>query len=796
MLKKLLIVTFFSLLYFFALPIYAENTNFTTSHFSGSGNCQMCHDNLRDTNGDDVSIVRDWGASMMANAAKDPLWRAKVATELERNSHLSSTINDKCSKCHAPMANYELTKVQADDIKILGPGSITDPSHSLYDAGMNGVSCTVCHQITDAPELGTLSGFSGNYKINDSKIIYGQFSNIFAQPMINASGYQPVYSQHISGSEVCATCHNLKTPFVDSEGNILSGTADSEFPEQMPYTEWQHSIFDDAGSNPKSCQDCHMPKTTAPVSNRPRWIAAKDGFAKHHLVGANTVMLTMLRDNAAQLEVTSPNLDLGIDRARAMLKSAATIDIVDASVTNGVLSARIKVDNHSGHKAPTSYPSRRMWINFKVTDSSNNIIFESGRIKADGSIVEADNDWNPSVFEPHYDLIDAEDQVQIYETIMGNSDDEITHTLLRASQYLKDNRLTPKGFDKFAVPGDVAVHGLAFSDPDFNLGSDELTYQFPVNVSGELTVSATLNFQTLAYGFVQDLYSDAHLGEVQTFKTLYDAQTLKHELVDSIQTVVISDAGGVPAAVMPTVSITASPVTIEQGQSSVLSWESSDASSCTASGFWSDPLALSGSVTKYPTVTSTYTITCTGNEDSVSDSVVVTVTDPPPAVPTVSITASPVTIERGQSTVLSWTATDTTNCTAPAIVSGGLALNGSATVTPDVTSTYTISCDGGTVSDSVVVTVIEPPPVITQPTLTLTTSSSSVRRGSSVTLSWSSTDAQQCSASGDWTGSKPVSGTESIVINNSVVFTLTCDGTNGIASDSVSVNAFGRWGRR
>ena len=149
----------------------------------------MCHDGLTDTVGDNVSIVRDWGTSMMANSTKDPLWKAKVATELERNSHLSGIINDKCTQCHAPMANYEITKVQGGDITLFGPNGILDTNHELHDAGMNGVSCTVCHQITDDATLGTLSGFSGQYNINDTKTIYGQYSDIFGNPMIMNTGY-------------------------------------------------------------------------------------------------------------------------------------------------------------------------------------------------------------------------------------------------------------------------------------------------------------------------------------------------------------------------------------------------------------------------------------------------------------------------------------------------------------------------------------------------------------------------------------------------------------------------------
>jgi len=532
----------------FAYTVQAEDDSFTTSHFSGSGNCAQCHDGLTDTAGDDVSIVKDWGASMMANSTKDPFWQAKVATELDRNPNLSTVINDTCTKCHAPMANYEITKVQKDEITLFGPGGILAPGHALHDAGMNGVSCTVCHQIEDDATLGTLSGSSGNYKINDSKTIYGQFSNITSQPMINNTGYTPTYSAHISDSAVCATCHDLKTPYVDAGGTVLTTTPESEFPEQMPYTEWQNSEFDDAGSNPQSCQDCHMPKTSSIVANRPGGLGVKDGFAKHQLVGANTTMLTLLKNNAEQLDVTSSNMDASISRAREMLQSAVDVELLSASVNNGVLEAKVKVQNNSGHKSPSGYPSRRMWLNFKLTDSNNNVIFESGRVNANGSIVGADNDADATVFEPHYDLISSADQVQIYEPVMGDSDSNLTYTLLRGAQYLKDNRLTPKGFDKFSVPSDVDVRGLAFDDANFNQGSDEVTYRIPVSVTGDIKINVSLNYQTIGYGFLQDLYGDDHLEQVKTFKALYDAQSLKYEQIASTQATIVSEGDSTPPA--------------------------------------------------------------------------------------------------------------------------------------------------------------------------------------------------------------------------------------------------------
>lgn len=711
MINPLLRASITMLLFLFSFTTYAENTSFTTSHFSGSGNCATCHDGLTDTFGENVSIARDWGASMMANATKDPFWQAKVATELERNPHLATIINDTCTRCHAPMANYEITKVQGGDISLFGADGILNPNHALYDAGMNGVSCTVCHQIEDDGNLGTLDGFSGHYSINNTKTIYGQYIDIFGQPMINNTGYTPAYSAHVSDSAMCATCHNLKTPFVDDQGNIV--TTGTGFPEQMPYTEWQLSIFDDAGSNPQSCQDCHMPETTSKVSNRPGWLGTKEGFAKHELVGANTTMLTMLRDNAAQLGVTSSNMDLGIDRARAMLQSAASVVIVSASVNNGTLEARVKVQNNSGHKAPTAYPSRRMWLNFKVTDSNNNIVFESGRINPDGSITGADNDVDQTRYERHYDEITSADQVQIYEPVMVDTEGNITYTLLRGARYIKDNRLTPQGFNKLNnIPEDVAVLGNAYDDTNFNLGSDEITYSVPVAVAGDLNVSVSLNYQTIAHGFLQDLYREAHLPQVQTFKTLYDAQSLKHEQVASAQTTVVSDGGGTPTPA-PVVNLSADPTAIELGTTATLSWTSTDATSCMAYGDWDGPRSTAGSEIIEPATASTYAYTLT--------------------------------------------------CTGP----------------------------GGSASDTVTVTVNQPP-AANEPTVNLTASPSLVRRGSTITLSWSSTDASSCFASGNWSGAKPVAGSQSIVINSAVTFTLTCSGDGGSASDSVNYGTRGR----
>lgn len=61
----------------------------------------------------------------------------------------------------------------------------------------------------------------------------------------------------------------------------------------------------------------------------------------------------------------------------------------------------------------------------------------------------------------------------------------------------------------------------------------------------------------------------------------------------------------------------------------------------------------------------------------------------------------------------------------------------------------------------------------------------------SATLSWTSTNATSCSASGNWSGSKATSGSENTGnLISSKTYTITCTGLGGTASDSVTINVY------
>lgn len=194
-----------------------------------------------------------------------------------------------------------------------------------------------------------------------------------------------------------------------------------------------------------------------------------------------------------------------------------------------------------------------------------------------------------------------------------------------------------------------------------------------------------------------------------------------------------------------------------------------------------------------------------GNHANVTRTI--TVVNVVPNVPAVNFTVNggqgPVTITNGQSATLAWTTSDATACTASGAWSGGKATSGSEAVTPTSNSTYTLTCTGpgGSTPKSVTVNVNNTNP--NTPAVDLSVnggSSASVQTGSTVNLSWSSANVSSCTASGDWSGAKAVSGSETTgALNNvgTLTYTLTCAGNNGSSvNDSVTVSVTNNGGNQ
>jgi len=515
------------LLLLMALPPTSDVTAATNNHkdlFQTSDRCFACHNGLATSSGEDISIGLNWRPTMMANSARDPYWQAGVRRETIDHPESKAAIEDECSICHMPMARYQ-SKYEGKEGEVfshLEKGS-DEPIDRL---ARDGVSCSMCHQITK-DKLGTRESFVGGFVVDTTKdkgerAEFGPYKIEDGQLRVmrtSSGGYKPTESDHVRQSELCATCHTLITKALGPGGQVIG-----QLPEQMPYQEWLASEFKDK----QSCQNCHMPTIEEETRIAVSLGLPREKSARHVFVGGNFFMQRMLNKYRNDLAVWArpDEFETAANRTVEHLKAnTVKVSIDQINLTGGRLQADLSVENLSGHKFPTAYPSRRAWLHFSVKDRNNRVVFESGALNADGSIPGNDNDADPARFEEHYTEITNSDQVQIYEDIMVGTNNTPTTGLLTAVRFIKDNRLLPKGFNKRAVDAEIAPQGGAAADDNFIGGGDKIRYTVNTGTAqGPFQVEAEMWFQPISYRWANNLKSYKAM-EPERFTRYYDSMS-------------------------------------------------------------------------------------------------------------------------------------------------------------------------------------------------------------------------------------------------------------------------------
>ena len=502
--------------------------------FAHSDECLACHNNLQSPAGEDVSIGLAWRATMMANSARDPYWQASVRREtIDHPSH-AAEIQDECGACHMPMSTHGARATGAQGTVFDHLPVTQHQVRPLDRLAADGVSCTVCHQI-GASQLEQPDGFNGNIRllptpVDGRRAIFGPYGIDAGRKRImhSVTGFVQAKGDHLRESALCATCHTLRTQALGASGEVVGS-----LPEQMNYQEWQHSDFN---REQRSCQSCHMPRVAGPVRIASSLGDERDGLSQHAFVGGNVMMLRVLDRFRAELGTSALPAELARMAAateRQLREDTATARVVSPVASAGTLTFGVELVNKTGHKFPTGYPARRAWLHVTVRDAQARVVFESGAIRPDGSIVGNEADAEPSSFEPHYDVVSTPDQVPIYETVLGNRGGTPTTGLLTATQYLKDNRLLPRGFDKQTASPDIAVHGGAATDADFSGGGDRVHYRVPVPEGGRYTIAVELLYQPIAYRWARNLQAVPG-AEPGRFTAYYNAEARNSSVTVSL----------------------------------------------------------------------------------------------------------------------------------------------------------------------------------------------------------------------------------------------------------------------
>jgi len=344
-------------------------------HFIPASRCVSCH---QDTHA-------AWSQSLHRNAAREPFYRESADILLRARS---IEFTRHCESCHTPVALFSGALVSTATGR-----ERTAPFTPLDDEG---VTCTVCHSITEARLDGT-----GSFTIRrpallarqDGAPIYGDFTD--EQILADIPGHKrAVMRPLLKSPEFCSTCHKVDAPpSLNGDKHIRGFSA---------YDEWQQS-----GASHESlltfyrreeradCRACHMPKVES-ANDR----AAKQGkIASHRWLGANTAA-PLFYDQKEQVELTKAFLQAGVvDVDIFAVKRGATGELI-APLSPGhqlalnpgeEITVEVVVSNrNAAHSFPPEVRDLyEAWVEFEAIDDAGRTIFHSGFLRPDQMLDES-----------------------------------------------------------------------------------------------------------------------------------------------------------------------------------------------------------------------------------------------------------------------------------------------------------------------------------------------------------------------------------------------------------------------
>jgi hypothetical protein len=545
-----------------------------------------------------LSPYTEWRASMMGLAGRDPIFHAQLESEKTMRPTQAGFFDNTCYRCHGVMGQRQIESDKQQPFEHSMVYALPNDADGKYGAlARDGVSCDVCHRISKE-DLGAPNTFTGKFKVDPPNVVNGPYDKVITLPMKNATGITPGFGAHIKSSALCGSCHTVILPVFDQNGRQVKDQngKPKEFHEQMTYPEWQNSVYQDERepinhASTRTCQDCHMqrqflgqplvfrsaniedtnyPFTDFRLPDKEITVRVRDQYSRHTLLGINQFGLMLFEQFPDILGIRTadymygeavPGLltaqASGYDLAR---RETATIAIASLAKSDEALEATVAVQNLAGHGFPSGVGFRRAWLTFEVLDAAGKTIWASGRTNNAGAIVKGlsedvlpteffyDETKRKQVFQPHYEVITDEGQVQIYEEVIADPQGKITTSFVGLDQVLKNNRLLPKGwrhdgpFGEFTRP-----HGEAERDPEYinksgASGADRIVYRVTLDdrMRTAVSVRVTLNYQAIPPSYLKDRFAIGKGAETQRLAYLTSHLNLEMTPIDGWKLPIVS----------------------------------------------------------------------------------------------------------------------------------------------------------------------------------------------------------------------------------------------------------------
>ncbi|NOT01439.1 MAG: hypothetical protein HOP29_12510 [Phycisphaerales bacterium] len=464
-------------------------------------NCSVCHAAIDPPN----DPFDTWQGSLMANAGRDPLFFAQLATA---NQDVDN-VGYYCLRCHVPLS---FVSGHAHDA--------TGQTLNNYDR--DGVTCHLCHSMVDPVYVAGVSPVQDIPILQALESVPDYYGNAMfvldtnglrRGPYTDGHPMHPwVYSPFVKSGDMCGTCHDVGNLAVARQpdgayryNNLNEPCADEDpweqFPLERTYTEWKLSAFADGGVDMggrfggtgstvvSTCQDCHMPKASGYgcVNGDVR-----EDLARHDFAGASAWVLEITKLHYAGDPAMDPAaLDVGIAKAIDMLQRSASLEIHQECGA-----VRVRVINESGHKIPTGHiEGRRIWVNVRVFDQADQLVREYGHYDDDEAELD---DASTEVYEMHVGLSESA------ASATGYPPGVTTHMAL-ADTIEKDTRIPPRGFNNaaYSAAGAPAV-GSVYADNQY---WDDTDFWIPDSAA---RVEVVVNYQTVTRHYIEALRDGNH----------------------------------------------------------------------------------------------------------------------------------------------------------------------------------------------------------------------------------------------------------------------------------------------
>jgi hypothetical protein len=510
-----------------------------------------------------VSPYGEWSASLMGLAGRDPVFHAQLESETTLRPNLTGYLEDTCYRCHGVMGQRQIHLDSGAPFQHAMVYAVGNDRQAKYGAlARDGISCTVCHGMS--PEgLGTPATYTGLFNTAPPNEVYGPYQDPKTLPMRQALGITPREGNHIRSSALCGSCHSVILPEIPSAfpgkgPSQVSGITSGH--EQATYLEWRNSAYQNETEpiNPEvaqTCQQCHMPRNYQgrdlafriannedglypPVDNRAPddeiTGAIRDPFSRHTLVGINLFVMQMFEQFTSVLGVQAVDRlapqDTALNLRTAQASSlqlarerTARLEIVSSQRDGEILDTLVRVTNLAGHKFPSGVGFRRGFLEFSVLDASQRVLWASGRTSAYGVILDRSGqplstEFSRTAWQPHYDVVDREDAVQIYEERTQDDGGMLTTSFVSLFHTVKDNRLLPRGWLNDA-PGTDFMQPIGVGDDSRyhdGSGSDDVHFRVPSQaIRGATAVQVKLVYQSIPPYYLRDRFEGASGSETQ-----------------------------------------------------------------------------------------------------------------------------------------------------------------------------------------------------------------------------------------------------------------------------------------